>query len=98
MMLLGTLILGRPPFVFVDGLAKSTPAEASLFGSGYAGLGINARTNCMSIRRIDSQSTAVVVPSGLFSSAPPTGRARGFPLLWLATLSHQDCRVAPRFG
>ena len=39
MMLLGTLILGRPPFVFVDGLAKSTPAEASLFGSGYAGLG-----------------------------------------------------------
>ena len=44
MMLLGTLILGRPPFVFVDGLAKSTPAEASLFGSGYAGLG---RTSCV---------------------------------------------------
>src|SRR5260221_1304357 len=39
MMLLGTLILRRPSFGCVDGLAKSTAAEASLFGSGYAGLG-----------------------------------------------------------
>jgi len=59
MMLLGTLILGRPPFVFVDGLAKSTPAEASLFGSGYAGLGLPQSSHTI----ITAAANAVIAPT-----------------------------------
>src|SRR5258707_8068672 len=97
MMLLGALILGRPPFVFVDGLAKSTPAEASLFGSGYAGLGTvpvggswPLRNLCTSHEHHERRYVPLLIrPSGTFSH-----REKALTTL---SLSHRE-RVARSAG
>src|SRR5260221_4174887 len=75
MIILGPWIVDGPPFVLVDGLAKSAPAEASLFGSGYAGLGTvpvggswPLRNLCTSHEHHERRYVPLLIrPSGTFS-------------------------------